>query len=139
MDQKQPPADPTHSSCTVTDTPDSSPLTPRSVRFGGPPLNGIETHPLTPHAISELRHIQNHGPVPANSINAGVRDRFHREALVETVLHPSPYVTHKKRHIDHFIISPEGRQRLTEIDAADAARAAQARAETPPKRGRMGF
>lgn len=139
MGQKHPPAAPTNPSPTIAGEPSTGAVAQRSVYFGGPPLNGTKTHPLTPHAIAELRHIKNHGPVPAQSINAGVRDRFHREALVETVSHPSPYVTHKKRPIDHFIISPEGRQRLTEMDAAEAVRTAQARAEAPPKRGRMGF
>lgn len=78
------------------------------------PLNGTKTHPLTAHALEVLRFMANNGPQPRNSINAGVVNRFEREELVESVLLPSPYKTHKGSKIEHLQISAAGRARLAQ-------------------------
>lgn len=76
-----------------------------------PPLNGEKTHPLTPHALEVLRQLAR-APMPRQEINAGVVNRFAREALAETVMRPSPYKTHKGKNIDFLQITDAGRARL---------------------------
>lgn len=71
------------------------------------PLNGEKTHPLTAHALAELRDLTR-GPEPRQSINPGVVNRLLREALVESVDLPSPYPTHKRRLIEHLRITDAG-------------------------------
>lgn len=51
----------------------------------------------------------NDGPLPTQEINAGVINRFHREALTETVMRPSPYKTHKGKDICFELITDAGR------------------------------
>lgn len=62
------------------------------------PLNGSKVHPLSAHALGELRRIVQE-PVPQQSVNAGVNSRLHDEKLVETVQLPSPYAIHKGKNI----------------------------------------
>lgn len=75
-----------------------------------PPLNGTKTHPLTHHALSELRLIVAH-PVPSQDVNPGVVNRLLREALVECVQLPSPFKSHKGRLIEHLKATEAGRLR----------------------------
>lgn len=79
------------------------------------PLNGTKTHPLTKHALSVLRNIAG-GPVPRQSINAGVADRLEREDLVEGFQKPSPYMIHGGKDIVHLRITAAG---LTAIRKAE--------------------
>lgn len=73
------------------------------------PLNGTKTHPLTPHARMVLLGLNLFGPKPTQEINAGVVNRFHREALTETINLPSPYKTHKSKALSHERITDAGR------------------------------
>jgi hypothetical protein len=75
------------------------------------PLNGVKTHPLSAHALAELKEIQAN-PVPRNAINPGVVDRLLREGLVESVMLPSPYKTHKGKACEHLAITMAGRAAL---------------------------
>ncbi len=77
------------------------------------PLNGTKTHPLTAHALDVLGSLVDCGPVPTQTINAGVVNRFHREALSRTVRRPSPYATHKGKDIDFEEITDAGREALS--------------------------
>lgn len=77
-----------------------------------PPLNGVKTHPLTPHARDMLERLANWGPRPAQSINAGVINRFLREDLIVLVDLPSPFATHKGRKIPHAQITEDGRREV---------------------------
>lgn len=72
-----------------------------------PPLNGTKTHPLSEHALDELRVLAR-GPRPASEINPGVVNRLLRGELVELVVLPSPYVKHKGRNIEHLRITTLG-------------------------------
>lgn len=74
------------------------------------PLNGTMTHPLSPHALAELRDIAA-APVPCCAVNAGVRNRLMREHLVEETRLPSPYATHRGQDIPHLRITEAGRHR----------------------------
>ena len=47
------------------------------------PLNGTKTHQLKPSSIAVLRSLAEDGPRRAHTINPGVRNRLHREGLVE--------------------------------------------------------
>jgi hypothetical protein len=76
-----------------------------------PPLHGTKTHPLTAHALSVLRSIASK-PMPVQEINPGVADRFQRESLVDDVMLPSPYSTHKGKPIKHYTLSAAGRSVL---------------------------
>jgi hypothetical protein len=76
------------------------------------PLNGTKTHPLSAHALDELRGMARGGPVPLPAINPGVRNRLLREALVEVVQRKSPFKAHKGREIDHLAITDAGRAAL---------------------------
>jgi hypothetical protein len=76
------------------------------------PLNGEKTHPLSAHALAELRDIALH-PVPACAVNPGVANRLLRENLVSSVELPSPYKTHKGRSIAHLVITAQGRKRVS--------------------------
>lgn len=78
----------------------------------GKPLNGTMTHPLTNHAKSVLSALDRNGPAPSQEINAGVVDRFHREALTETVMRPNPYKKHKGKDICFEQITDAGREAL---------------------------
>ena len=71
------------------------------------PLNGEKTHPLSAHDLAELRHIDR-SPVPQCAVNPGVVNRLKREELVEIVMLPSPFKTHKGRKIAHLEITEEG-------------------------------
>ena len=75
------------------------------------PLNGEKTHPLSSHALAELKDIALH-PVPSCAVNPGVANRLLRERLVMTVDLPSPYKTHKGRSIAHLAITAAGRERV---------------------------
>jgi len=72
------------------------------------PLNGTKTHPLSAHALSELRNIARR-PCPCQGINPGVVNRLEREGLVELVDLRSPFPTHKGRPIPHLQITDAGR------------------------------
>lgn len=76
------------------------------------PLNGTMTHALTKHALGVLRDLDRGGPLPRQKINAGVVDRFHREALTETVRLPSPFRIHSGMYIDFEQITDAGRAAL---------------------------
>jgi hypothetical protein len=76
-----------------------------------PPLNGIQTHPLTEHALEILRRVQD-SPMPAQEINPGVSNRLLREELIEIVQLPSPYKTHKGKKIAFAQITESGKERL---------------------------
>lgn len=75
------------------------------------PLNGTETHPLSAHALAELRDIARR-PQPCNGINPGVINRLLREGLAETVDLRSPFPTHKGSAIPHLRITDAGRDAL---------------------------
>lgn len=72
------------------------------------PLNGEKTHPLSAHALAELRNIECQ-PVPRCAINPGVANRLKRESLVRSEMLPSPFKTHKGRDIEHLVITDAGR------------------------------
>ena len=72
------------------------------------PLNGTKTHPLTEVAKEALREIAR-SPVPRTRINPGLVNRLRRGELVESVMLPSPFKTHKGREIEHLAISDKGR------------------------------
>ncbi|SMF94313.1 hypothetical protein SAMN02949497_1623 [Methylomagnum ishizawai] len=79
------------------------------------PLNGSKTHPLSAHALEELRHISEQ-PLPRSSMNPGVANRLEREALVETVELPSPFVKYRKgKTCPHLKITDEGLKRLQQV------------------------
>lgn len=71
------------------------------------PLNGEHTHALSDFARGELTRIQA-SPQPIQSLNPGVRNRLERERLVEIVMLPSPYKTHKAKPIAHYKITEVG-------------------------------
>lgn len=71
------------------------------------PLNGERTHPLSAHALEELRSLTR-SPQPRQTINPGVVDRLSREALVEEVSLPSPYAKHKGGRIAFLRATPAG-------------------------------
>lgn len=77
-----------------------------------PPLNGEKTHPLSAHALEELRSLRNR-PRPTQEINSGVVNRFQREDLVEEVQLPSPYASHRGRSIAHLRLTAAGLARLS--------------------------
>lgn len=79
------------------------------------PLNGTKTHPLSAHAIAELRNIAR-SPEPCCGVNPGVKDRLTREDLVEIVQLLSPFKTHKGRNVAHLRITPAGTARLLELE-----------------------
>jgi len=71
------------------------------------PLNGTKTHALSEHARAELRVIADK-PVPRQAVNPGVANRLLREALVESVMLPSPFKTHRGRSIEHLRATDAG-------------------------------
>ena len=73
------------------------------------PLNGEKTHPLSAHALTELRQIDRRA-VPRCAVNPGVANRLQCEALVEIVMLPSPFKTHKGRKIAHLEITEAGKR-----------------------------
>ncbi|MEY2632351.1 MAG: Caulobacter phage CcrBL9 [Pseudomonadota bacterium] len=73
------------------------------------PLRGEKMHPLSAHALAELRDLANK-PCPRQAVNPGVADRLLREALVESVTLPSPFKTHAGRPIEHLRITDAGRE-----------------------------
>jgi len=75
------------------------------------PLNGTKTHPLSAHAIAELKDIASK-PVPRSAVNPGVANRLLRESLVAEVQLPSPFKTHKGAAIAHLQITAAGRDRI---------------------------
>lgn len=75
------------------------------------PLNGTQTHPLSAHAVAELREIQAE-PVPRLGVNPGVANRLLRESLVEEVLLPSPFKAHKGGSCAHLRITEAGVEAL---------------------------
>lgn len=75
------------------------------------PLNGTKTHPLSKHALDQLASI-GRGATPCSDVNPGVIDRLLREALVEIVQLPSPFVWHRGKLINHLQITDAGRARL---------------------------
>lgn len=81
------------------------------------PLHGTKTHPLTSHALAELRSLLS-GPRPYLEINPGVIDRLMREDFIETVDLPSPYKVHKGGKCRHIRITPAGRDRAQQPGGA---------------------
>lgn len=75
------------------------------------PLNGENTHPLSAHAVAELRNLQD-APVPRCSMNPGVVNRLLRDDLADIVMVPSPFKTHKFKLIAHMRITAAGRREL---------------------------
>jgi hypothetical protein len=75
------------------------------------PMNGIKTHPLSAHALAELRDIAA-APVPRCAVNPGVANRLEREGLVRGVEIKSPYKAHKGGTCLHLEITDAGRERL---------------------------
>jgi hypothetical protein len=75
------------------------------------PLHGEKTHPLSEHALAELRGLML-APEPTCGINPGVVNRLRREDLARIVELPSPFPTHKGRKIAHLEITDAGRARL---------------------------
>lgn len=65
------------------------------------PLNGEKTHPLSDTAKALLRGLAT-GPVPRQAVNPGLANRLLREALVVSVMLPSPYKKHKGAAIEHL-------------------------------------
>lgn len=78
------------------------------------PLNGENSHPLSAHAIAELKDIAV-APVPRCGVNPGVANRLLREALVESAPKRSPFKTHKGGNIEHLVLTQAGMDRLYEI------------------------
>ena len=64
--------------------------------------------PLSEHARAELKDIRDK-PVPRNGVNPGVAARLERDALVDCVMLPSPFKTHKGALIQHLQITEAGR------------------------------
>ena len=79
-----------------------------------PPLHGEKTHPLTQHARMVLAALAKDGPRPSLEINHGVVNRFHREGLTETVMLPSPYLSHRGGTCPHERVTDAGRAALTQ-------------------------
>lgn len=77
------------------------------------PLNGTQTHPLTPHALGVLKSLVRN-PAPKQMINPGVVNRLQREALAEIVDLPSPYASHKGEKIKFLQITEAGRVRAAQ-------------------------
>jgi hypothetical protein len=77
------------------------------------PLNGTKTHPLKPSALEALRKLAS-SPMPRQELNPGVANRLERDALVETIMLPSPYKTHKGRDLEHYRLTDAGRATLTD-------------------------
>lgn len=77
------------------------------------PLNGTKTHPLSKHAVAELRDIAA-APVPRSSVNPGVANRLLREALVTQVALPSPFRTHRGGKAPHLQITAAGERALAQ-------------------------
>lgn len=73
------------------------------------PLNGEKTHPLSRHALAELRNLLV-APIPRTGFNPGVANRLMREALVEDVMLPSPYNVDKGKPRSHLRITDAGRR-----------------------------
>ena len=70
------------------------------------PLNGENTHPLSPFAQSVLESLRS-GPIPRSDLNSGIVDRLLREGCTEIADLPSPYLIHKKKLIPHLrLIAP---------------------------------
>lgn len=80
------------------------------------PLNGTKTHPLTQHAMNTLRVVGS-APEPRCSCNPGVANRLLRGGLVESVMLPSPFKTHKGKGIEHLRITDAGRAVLAPAGA----------------------
>lgn len=78
------------------------------------PLNGVQTHPLSTHAVAELRDLQRR-PAPRSTLNPGVSNRLLRESLVESVTLPSPFKTHKGKGIEHLQITAAGEAALRNL------------------------
>ena len=91
----------------------SWPLPIEAEAAGMKPLNGEKTHPLSEHALAELRDIAA-APVPSCAVNPGVINRLLRESLVEEVQLPSPFPTHKGRNVAHLQITKAGLARMME-------------------------
>lgn len=75
------------------------------------PLNGTKTHPLSAHALAELRDIAS-APVPCSGVNPGVANRLMRETLIELADLPSPFKVHKGGNCQHYRITEAGRSAL---------------------------
>ncbi|MGB5147471.1 MAG: hypothetical protein WBN86_10140 [Porticoccaceae bacterium] len=65
--------------------------------------------PLTAHALAELRDLANK-PCPRQAVNPGVANKLLSEGLVESVMLPSPYRTHRGNPLEHLRITDIGRQ-----------------------------
>lgn len=77
------------------------------------PLNGEKTHPLSDHALSELRRVVQR-PVPRSQINPGVIGRLLRDDLVVIELLTSPFPSHRGRKVAHVLATRAGAARLEE-------------------------
>lgn len=71
-------------------------------------LGGGVTPPLAPHARAELAMIAR-GPVPASTVNPGVRQRLLGDALVEEVDLPSPFPAHQGDKVAHLRATEAGK------------------------------
>lgn len=74
-----------------------------------PPLNGVNTKPLTDHAKGVMRALLSR-PMPLNKINVGVRDRLARGGWVKTIDYASPYAKHKGGVCQHLSLNDAGRE-----------------------------
>jgi len=74
------------------------------------PLNGTKTHPLSTHALGELRRTVDR-PVPVSQINPGVIDRLLREQLVVIEELTSPFPSHRGRKVAHVLATLAGAAR----------------------------
>jgi len=78
-----------------------------------PPLNGTKTHPLKPASIAVLRQLAL-GPIRAEKINPGVRDRLSREGLA--VERPRGALSLPGARAMQWEITDAGRAALAQID-----------------------
>ncbi len=65
------------------------------------PLNGTKTHPLSDAAKAILASLARE-PIPCSQVNPGIVDRLLREGVVEIERLPSPFKTHKGKHVPHL-------------------------------------
>ena len=80
------------------------------------PLNGTQTHELSPMALAALGSLAQ-GPSPRQTFNPGIVNRLEREAFVEEYDMPNPYKT-KAKTVRGLRITEAGRQRLQQARPA---------------------
>jgi hypothetical protein len=80
-------------------------------------LHSTKTHTLSHHSIDVLRRLRTHGPIPCSGVNPGIVSRLQRSGLVELILLPSPYPTHRgNRRIAHLALTDAGVSHLRELE-----------------------